>query len=69
MKLPMVLVQLCSQRPFAVLHSLMSMEQRGIDLAGQSLCSYIGTGTSTTGQAVTIPFLNLLARPKHMQDV
>ena len=31
MKLPMVFVQLCSQPPFAVLHSLMSMKQQGIE--------------------------------------
>ena len=30
MKLPIVLVQLCSQPPFAMLHSLMSVKQQGI---------------------------------------
>ena len=34
MKLPMVLVQLWSQPPFAVLHSLMSMKQQGILFKG-----------------------------------
>ena len=38
MKLPMVLVQLCSQPPFAMLHSLISVEQQIIDLVSQSLC-------------------------------
>ena len=28
----MVFVQLCSQPPFAVLHSLMSMKQQGIEI-------------------------------------
>ena len=36
LKLPMVLVQLCSQPPFAVWHSLMSVEQQNIKI---SLCT------------------------------